>query len=813
MNTDVFISHHTDSSLHIVEAIVNKLEANGLRCWYAPRDTHGIYANSIAQAINSCSIFLLILNKPASESVHVLNELDMVTKRLSKKENVCIIPFHIADDDISADAQYYLGRIHWIEAITPPIEERINELTVRITTLLNKSPVNDFTIARQHKLKSTPFIKNLDIIGREEEVSTIHQLLIDNRIVFVSGIGGTGKTELINFYVSLHYNEYDTIIIAKYESSLTDIIISEKYFNVSDISRNSIESNYEFAIRKLEKIKSFTNEKTLIVIDNFETTEDDLLEEIIHGPYRIIFTSRTNFEYLGLPMITLSELKHNKQVELFCKHYKLPFGKEQLYLLDELLDIIQGHTLTIELIARLMTAKHMKLNAMLEQIKKAGISPTLTGKVHHKTSKAQTVYSHIETLFDLASLSDEEFSVMCNLSLMPLAGVSFEHFMEWCQYNNGVIITNLIERSWIKYDNETDVISLHPVIANIVRNKIENYTQTCKIMLDNLTKKFRRSWDLNHRSRIEYLEIAKTLFFITREKENSFLWYQGLHCIFIHNNMNDASIETIKCMKKSTNNTITIETAWFEYHVAAFCFYRFYYDEAVEHMQKSIDILNELFPVSYDLYFIKKRLSQIYLSIYEKLSPDTKYLDISLQLLNESKEVFEKLDSSEITQYSSIYFLNGKDIEKEHISQTAGLYYSYALNSFYREDYENALENSQKSYNLFSSIYGEVNSDTQTPLQLLARTYSKTGKFNEAITILKKLISDREHLWKKNHIRFCSYTEILADVYLENNKIEEGIAQLQYILKCLENKKEFYTNYIKHIERKIQKYKKTKEVL
>ena len=43
-----------------------------------------------------------------------------------------------------------------------------------------------------------------------------------------------------------------------------------KYFNVSDISRNSIESNYEFAIRKLEKIKSFTNEKTLIVIDNFE---------------------------------------------------------------------------------------------------------------------------------------------------------------------------------------------------------------------------------------------------------------------------------------------------------------------------------------------------------------------------------------------------------------------------------------------------------------------------------------------------------------------------------------------------------------
>ena len=91
MDIDIFVSHHTKSSLYIVEGIVNKLESVGIRCWYAPRNTEGTYASSISKAINSCKIFLLILNRPASESFHVLNEIDMVTKRLTRSEDVKII--------------------------------------------------------------------------------------------------------------------------------------------------------------------------------------------------------------------------------------------------------------------------------------------------------------------------------------------------------------------------------------------------------------------------------------------------------------------------------------------------------------------------------------------------------------------------------------------------------------------------------------------------------------------------------------------------------------------------------------------------
>ena len=138
MNIDIFISHHTSSSLHIVEGIANRLEASGLRCWYAPRDTQDSYANSISQALQSCKVFLLVLNKAASESFHVLNEIDMISKRLVKGESVHIVPFHTADEDISQDAQYYLGRMHWIDAMTPPMYKRVDELVEYINCALGR---------------------------------------------------------------------------------------------------------------------------------------------------------------------------------------------------------------------------------------------------------------------------------------------------------------------------------------------------------------------------------------------------------------------------------------------------------------------------------------------------------------------------------------------------------------------------------------------------------------------------------------------------------------------------------------------------
>lgn len=137
MDIDVFISYHTESSQQIADAIVNKLESKGIRCWYAPRNVQNAYGGSIANAINSCKVFLLILNRSASESVHVLNEISMATDRLNRGEDIKIIPFHVADQQIEPEAKFFISRLHWIDAMTPPMEEHIDKLAELITNMLS----------------------------------------------------------------------------------------------------------------------------------------------------------------------------------------------------------------------------------------------------------------------------------------------------------------------------------------------------------------------------------------------------------------------------------------------------------------------------------------------------------------------------------------------------------------------------------------------------------------------------------------------------------------------------------------------------
>ena len=69
---DVFISYEHQSK-SIADNICAVLESKGIRCWYAPRDVYGDYATSIVEAIESCKVFVLILNCDSSNSPHVLN--------------------------------------------------------------------------------------------------------------------------------------------------------------------------------------------------------------------------------------------------------------------------------------------------------------------------------------------------------------------------------------------------------------------------------------------------------------------------------------------------------------------------------------------------------------------------------------------------------------------------------------------------------------------------------------------------------------------------------------------------------------------
>ena len=145
--------------------------------------------------------------------------------------------------------------------------------------------------------------------------------------------------------------------------------------------------------------------------------------------------------------------------------------------------------MTVELLAKQMMAGRVRPEKMLEKIKEGGISKS--GKERINSDKdgkldRESTYNHIQTLFDLSMISDEEYDVLLNLSLIPCSGILAIYFLELCEAESFDVINELILEGWINHDRIFDRISLHPLIADTVISasnynvtKVEKFIRNC----------------------------------------------------------------------------------------------------------------------------------------------------------------------------------------------------------------------------------------------------------------------------------------------------------------------------------------------
>ena len=148
---DVFLSYEHNMK-SVVDRICSVLENDNIRCWYAPRDVIGDYATSIVNAIDEASIFVVVLNNAASKSVHVLNEVEMAYKRIVDKEDaLTILPFKLDKDDLSRAMEYYIKRLHWIDASAQGIDKAILELKNKIVTILRPDSIPKAPVEKRTK--------------------------------------------------------------------------------------------------------------------------------------------------------------------------------------------------------------------------------------------------------------------------------------------------------------------------------------------------------------------------------------------------------------------------------------------------------------------------------------------------------------------------------------------------------------------------------------------------------------------------------------------------------------------------------------
>jgi hypothetical protein len=132
---DVFISYASKDKT-VADAVCARLEAASIRCWIAPRDIVAgtSYGEAIIDAIHGAKVMVLVFSANANASGHIPKEVERAVSN-----GVAILPFRIEDVAPGKSLDYFIGSVHWLDAMTPPIEQHLDDLAATVHKLIPES--------------------------------------------------------------------------------------------------------------------------------------------------------------------------------------------------------------------------------------------------------------------------------------------------------------------------------------------------------------------------------------------------------------------------------------------------------------------------------------------------------------------------------------------------------------------------------------------------------------------------------------------------------------------------------------------------
>lgn len=360
-------------------------------------------------------------------------------------------------------------------------------------------------------------------ISRLQALNRIREMLLrpDSHLVFLSGIGGSGKTETAREYAEMYRHQYHTIQFANYSGSLKNTIISLNYQNYQDFEDQEPDKKYEDKISELGEHDGHT----LLIIDNFdedlvidEKRDDevtvsikrsnaDVLDKLASlrnaesgDSIHILITTRNQpatGSYIKdfLPLENLSEPELTQLFFSINPHDAE--NRERHQLVHDLLQITSCHTMTVSLVASLSKEAEdygePGLEAICALLKKEGLSH-LNGEVSYekdRVSKNAEAFIHLKTLFRFNKMSDEEKYVLSNMVLVPVTGMRKKEFCSWVLSDTvksvRIPVEKLIHTGWIIEINDPDnSIHLHPLISEVVLDELKPDEKACSAFLQKL---------------------------------------------------------------------------------------------------------------------------------------------------------------------------------------------------------------------------------------------------------------------------------------------------------------------------------------
>lgn len=323
---------------------------------------------------------------------------------------------------------------------------------------------------------------NRYFLGRKEEIKVVSKALQENNLVFITGTAGMGKSELAKVYAKKNEKKYTNIIHLFYDGDLKKCVAQMEFSDdTTDMSEDMLLDRHMKPLKKLHS-------DSLIIIDNFNVLpkEDAFFKEFIKMNCKILVTSRCNISQFET--VKVSEMDADTElVELFYKH--CPSAKSSEEVVKDIIQTVGCHTLTVCLSALSLTASGMEPEELLTELRTCGLNIASGEDVELYKDDDFTdglMIEHLRKLLQLGKLSNQQLGILCNLSLLPVAGILKNSFKNWMRLDNLTDVNHLIKYGFINEDTDNKKISLHPLLQEVISIETIPTITACRTLLNSL---------------------------------------------------------------------------------------------------------------------------------------------------------------------------------------------------------------------------------------------------------------------------------------------------------------------------------------
>ena len=390
-----------------------------------------------------------------------------------------------------------------------------------------------------------------EFVGRADECRQMDSLLKNRRKpVILWGFGGMGKTELAIEY-GRRYQQAGRgkVFFVRFSGTFRDTLIGpvadafSGYRKVDPATRKP--KPQEQILQEVLQMLGEYGRDDLLIIDNVDHSDQDFdqltteesYKKLLGLPIRLVLTTRTEQEgQVQVGPLDKEELR--TIMRRFCSA-SIASDAE----LDALIDAVNGHTLAVELMARMLRAdRRMKPVALLERLNTVGglnrekdvrIS-SQKDRTKEGSGEKERIYEHLRILFDCSGLDDIEQMLLRHGFLIPDMGMDSTLFLDCEPEDAAESLDQLISLGWLQESQgENRVLTMHPLVREVVWGELQPDGDNCDAFLDALENQYNSNEAHSSRNLEQMAEIfARAAEILPMKQTDQAFWWNESGYLF-----------------------------------------------------------------------------------------------------------------------------------------------------------------------------------------------------------------------------------------------------------------------------------------